>query len=590
MCVLSLPGGGLFRLIILHTGDFRSRYGQVDASGAECTRGQVERGECFGGIARLVSKVKEIRAEGGNVILLDSGNQFEATPWFAAYRESAAVHFMNITGYDAMAIGYREFDINPSGVARFIQHLPFPVISSNIDAGDEPELQSVLSGSAVINLDGENVGVVGYTYGDGAMNTNIGELQFTDELESVSREVQKLKLRGVNKIVVLGSSSLNFNRFIATQVDGVDVVIGSGTRTFLYNGEPPSIETATGPYPVPVVTARDNSAVVAQIIGRGKYLGRLDVSFDRNGNIKDVSGNPILLGKTVTEDPATKADVEEWEFGFRGLPGSLGKSGVLLEGTREACRTMECPLGNVIADAMVMASMTPATNKKWTDATIAIVNAGAIRGTIPIGNIYTDDMSRVLPYRSTADMLSLQGQYIKEALEHAVADYNPNELQGGFLQVSGLRVVYDLSKSSGDRVQRLYALCSECLVPRYVPLDVDEIYKVVVPNFIANGGDGYRMISDNKMDHTTGLALKDALRVYIKEHSPVVTPLEGRIRFISSTEDYSNTKASPHSDEPPSDSSPGSRWRELLRPAVVNLRRSCMDDADVYPPHMSTNN
>ena len=46
-------------------------------------------------------------------------------------------------------------------------------------------------------------------------------------------------------------------------------------------------------------------------------------------------------------------------------------------------------------------------------------------------------MSRVLPYRSTADMLSLQGQYIKEALEHAVADYNPNELQGGFLQVSG---------------------------------------------------------------------------------------------------------------------------------------------------------
>ena len=61
-------------------------------------------------------------------------------------------------------------------MARFIQHLPFPVISSNIDAGDEPELQSVLSGSAVINLDGENVGVVGYTYGDGAMNTNIGKL------------------------------------------------------------------------------------------------------------------------------------------------------------------------------------------------------------------------------------------------------------------------------------------------------------------------------------------------------------------------------------------------------------------------------
>ena len=54
MCVLSLPGGGLFRLIILHTGDFRSRYGQVDASGAECTRGQVRKRFDISGQKRLL--------------------------------------------------------------------------------------------------------------------------------------------------------------------------------------------------------------------------------------------------------------------------------------------------------------------------------------------------------------------------------------------------------------------------------------------------------------------------------------------------------------------------------------------------------
>ena len=63
---------------------------------------QIERGACFGGISRLAGTIESIRNEGGNVILLDGGNQFAPTAWFAEYREKISVHFMNTTGYDAM--------------------------------------------------------------------------------------------------------------------------------------------------------------------------------------------------------------------------------------------------------------------------------------------------------------------------------------------------------------------------------------------------------------------------------------------------------------------------------------------------------
>ncbi|XP_072024183.1 snake venom 5'-nucleotidase-like [Amphiura filiformis] len=560
---LSVFSLGSFRLTILHTAEFRSRYGQVDAKGDECTRAEIARGECFGGISRLAGAIEEIRAEGGNVILLDGGNQFEATSWFAEYREKISVHFMNRTRYDAMALGYKEFDLTPDGIVDYIKQLPFPLLSSNIDATEEPDLEKELVSSAVVNVGGANIGVVGYTYGEGTVNADIGSIKFTDALEAMEEEIIKLQKMGVNKIIILGTGSLTMSKRVAVRVPGVDVVVGGSQGSFLYNGNPPSTEVPEGPYPETEVSGEtDQTVLIAQTTGYGKYLGRLDVTFDMFGNLKDWSGNPILLGKTAPEDPGTAEDIREWERAFRGEPLHLGKSQVLLDGNRESCRLMECSIGNLVTDAMVMGSMTPATNEKWTEASVALINAGSIRASMQVGSIHTDDMGRVLPYENTVDMMTLQGQHIIEALEHSVANYDAKRPHGRFLQVSGLRVIVDINQPKGQRVLRVYVLCSQCLVPRYVPLEVDEIYKVLVPNFLARGGDGYKMISENKMDYTQGLSIKDAVRVYVKEHSPLIHHLEGRIRFQNDNKGKDKSSTS-------------------------NDKSLCADEADVYPPFLN---
>ena len=88
---------------------------------------------------------------------------------------------------------------------------------------------------------------------------------------------------------------------------------------------------------------------------------------------------------SYSTDPRTVEDIKEWERAFRGDPLQLGKSQVLLDGNEGSCRLMECSIGNLVTDAMVMGSMTPATDDKWTEAPIALVNAGSIRASMPVG-------------------------------------------------------------------------------------------------------------------------------------------------------------------------------------------------------------
>lgn len=61
-------------------------------------------------------------------------------------------------------------------------------------------------------------------------------MKFTDEVEALQVQVDKLQTLGFNKIIALGHSGFAVDRDIAKRVRGVDVVIGGHTNTFLYTG------------------------------------------------------------------------------------------------------------------------------------------------------------------------------------------------------------------------------------------------------------------------------------------------------------------------------------------------------------------
>lgn len=89
-----------FKLTLLHTNDVHARFEASDKYGGPCAAGKED--QCFGGVARRVTKVKEIRKSTENVLLLDGGDQFQGTLWFVYYKGNATSHFMEKVQYDAM--------------------------------------------------------------------------------------------------------------------------------------------------------------------------------------------------------------------------------------------------------------------------------------------------------------------------------------------------------------------------------------------------------------------------------------------------------------------------------------------------------
>lgn len=65
----------------------------------------------------------------------------------------------------------------------------------------------------------------------------MGKVKLTDELQSVKAEVAKLKASGVEFIIALGHSGLGTDQRIAREVDGVDVVVGGHSHSYLFSGE-----------------------------------------------------------------------------------------------------------------------------------------------------------------------------------------------------------------------------------------------------------------------------------------------------------------------------------------------------------------
>ncbi|KAJ8023878.1 5'-nucleotidase [Holothuria leucospilota] len=533
-----------FDLTIIHTNDVHARFEEFNKYGSTCSVKYAEKGACFGGVARRVTKIKEIRNRYQNTLLLDGGDQFQGTPWFYFYRGLAASHFMELMGYDAMALGNHEFDLGIDGLVKFLNNVTFPVLSCNIDATHEPRIQGLFQKSVVLNVGGEEIGIVGYTFHGSPDLTSTGKkLIFSDEIQAVQTEIDRLMDQGINKIIGLGHSGYDVDMRIAKNTVGLDVIVGGHTDTFLYSGTPPTDDVVMGPYPTIVIPdgAPRDKVLIVQDFTWGKYLGFLQVTFDEEGKITKYNGNPITLDASVAKDEETLAEIQKFEEPMEASIGHvIGESYVLLDGRRLSCRTGECNLGNVVTDSMVEDQVTYKGDDSWSDVSVAITNSGAIRTTITQGEITIGEVNSVLPFLNTNDVVELEGKYLLEALEHSVSDYDPIALPGRFLQFSGLIVSYDLTKPAGSRVLSVEVKCSNCSVPDYEPLQVNKVYKIIIPTYLAGGGDGYTMISENKKSHITGNLDAAALLNYISKHSPVLQGIERRLHIINSSSSFSD--------------------------------------------------
>jgi len=511
---------GEFTLVVLHTNDVHGRVLQFNSSGGACGEEDAAEGNCLGGVARRATAIKDIRDEGGNVILVDAGDQFQGTLFYNQYKGEEAQRFMNELGYDAMTIGNHEFDDGPGILGSFVRGADFPVLSANVDVSNEPELAGLVEPYTVLEVGGEQIGVVGYTTEDTAILSSPGpNVAFNNIEESLANAVAELEAIGVNKIVALSHAGFGRDKEVAAALDGVDVIVAGHTNTYLSNTD----EDAEGPYPVVVNSPSGDPVLVVSDFTWGKYLGRLDVTFDGNGVPVAWEGNPITLDASVVEDPDVLAEAQALNEPLEELRSQIvGSAAVDLNGERASCRFEECNLGNLITDAILWKTAAEGTQ-------IALTNGGGIRASIQAGDVSLGDVLEVLPFGNTVATFELTGADVWVALENGVsrAENPENEGTGRFPQVSGLRFAWNPNQPAGSRVVSVEVQNPD---GTYSPLDLTATYKVAANDFIRGGGDDYSVFAENAIDpYDYGPVLADAVAEYISAQSPVAPAVEGRI-------------------------------------------------------------
>jgi 5'-nucleotidase/UDP-sugar diphosphatase len=294
----------------------------------------------------------------------------------------------------------------------------------------------------------------------------------------------------------------------------VDVVVGGHSHTLLGKFDDANLPVGSGAYPTVVQNASSQTALVVQAWQWGILLGKLEVTFDAEGNVTRWSGSPIPVAESIVPDPLMESVI----LAFRRPIDSLAKAVIgVAETDLPTARGGESVMGNFIADAQLEAC-------KKMGAELALMNAGGVRASLQPGEVTYGDLIMVQPFGNTLVLIELTGQEIKAALEHGVRQMPGGT--GGMLYVSkGTSYTVDSSKPAGSRVVDVDINGEK--------MDLSKTYKVVVNSFIAAGGDAHTVIQQAKGSRVdTGLVDLDALIDYFKSQTPVKRVLEGRIKLI----------------------------------------------------------
>ncbi|MFC6639096.1 multifunctional 2',3'-cyclic-nucleotide 2'-phosphodiesterase/5'-nucleotidase/3'-nucleotidase [Sulfitobacter sp. JBTF-M27] len=494
-----------YTLTILHTNDFHARFEPISKYDGPCSAEDNGEGKCFGGSARLMTAIEEARSRTNNSILVDGGDQFQGTLFYTYYKGALAAEMMNQMGYDAMTVGNHEFDDGPEVLKGFMDAVNFPVLMSNADVSGEPLLAGKLAKSTIIERGGEKLGLIGLTPQDTDELASPGpNITFTDPVQAVQGEVDKLTAEGVNKIIVLSHSSYAVDQRVAAETTGVDVIVGGHSNTLLSNTN----ERAEGPYPTMV----GNTAIV-QAYAYGKFLGELNVTFNDAGEITEAVGEPLVMDAAVTEDEGTVARISEAAGPLEEIRNRVvAQTNEAIGGDRAVCRAIECTMGNLIADAMLARVADQGIQ-------VAIQNGGGIRASIDAGEVTMGEVLTVLPFQNTLSTFQVTGATLVEALENGVSQIE--EGAGRFPQVAGMSYAFDSSQPAGSRI-------SDVMVGG-APIEMDKTYGVVSNNYVRNGGDGYKMFRDAENAYDFGPDLADVTAEYLAENAPYKPYTDGRI-------------------------------------------------------------
>lgn len=502
-CALSPPPAPV-RFTVLHTNDHHGR--------AWPNR----EGE-YGLAARktLVDAVRaEVTATGGHVLLLDAGDVNTGTPESDLLDAEPDFRGMTLLGYDAMAVGNHEFDKTPAVLAKQREAWSgFPWLAANLQRDGRPMFEPY----KLFALGGVKVAVLGLTTDEterlGAARRHPG-LQIERPAAAAQRWVPKLKAEA-DVVVVLShmghypdgrhGSAAPGDVELAREVSGIDLIVGGHSHSLVCMQADGTRVASHRPGDA-CRPDHQNGSWILQAGDWGRYVGRADFEWQAGRlELKRYALLPVNLkgapGAALAADASMSALLQPLaERGKQGLSVEVGRIVGLFDGAREAVRSRPTTLGRLVTQAM----------RDMTGADVGLTSGGGLRDSLREGPLQLRDLLQVLPFGNRVVTIDMSGTELQGYLQQ-VALKTPGS--GAYLQQSGARY-----RLEAGRLQALHVGSK--------PIDAHGRYKVVMPSFVAGGGDGYPDLRGHAGWRDSGWTDVPLLRAYIERRGGVLDAAE----------------------------------------------------------------
>lgn len=228
-----------------------------------------------GGFLRRVAMIKEERAKNPDLLLIDSGDFSQGSPFYTMFKGDVEIGLMNLMGYDAVTIGNHEFDFGLENMARIFKMAKFPVVCANYDFTGTC-VEGLVKPYVIIKRNGLKIGLFGLSPQlEGLVDlSKCKGVTYLDPVEVGNRVAAELKHDKKCDVVIcvshlgwLRPDEMGDQKLLASSKD-IDLVLGGHSHSYFKA--------------LRYVNNADGKAVPVDQNGKNAmYVGKLTLSFDK---------------------------------------------------------------------------------------------------------------------------------------------------------------------------------------------------------------------------------------------------------------------------------------------------------------------
>ena len=390
-----------------------------------------------GGLDRVATIVKSIRAARPDALLLDGGDTWHGSYTCYNTKGQDMVNAMNVLRPDAMTLHW-EFTLGSARINEILAELPFAVLGQNIFDAEWNEPAELFPSYKFFERGGVKIAVIGQAFPYMPI-ANPGwmfpEYTFGIRDGHMQHVVNEVRSKGAQVVVCLSHNGFDVDKQMASRVKGLDVILSGHTHDAL---------------PEPFII--DNTLIVASG-SNGKFVSRIDLNVEKN-QLLDFRYKLIPVFADVIEpDLEMKVLIEEERAPFlHEMAEVIGETADTQTLYRRG--NFNGTWDDLICDALISER----------DAEIAL-SPGVRWGPsiLPGQKITREDIWNVTSMTyPEAYRTEMTGEFLHVVLED-VADnlFNPDPYyqQGGdMVRVGGLGYHINVSKPQGQRISEMTLL------------------------------------------------------------------------------------------------------------------------------------